>query len=129
MATFLRTLFDYSATELSLTKGTNFHEGYFPAEEADDGTALLERVGMDAEPYNTALEYHRIQIVSRSKSRNTAKVEADRVFDWLHKLRGIQLTGWYLYDVIGTRPGNIGQDDKDRWMFSANVTISVKKET
>ena len=124
----IKDFFDYLATPLSLTKGVDFHLGHIPEEEADNGTALMERVGATVDSDNTNFRRHRFQFLTRNKSYVAGDIEARRIFDIVIALRGEQTTGAYLYDVIGNAPAYIGQDKKQRHLFSANVTVSARKE-
>lgn len=125
----MQALFDYCATNLAgLTKGATWHYGHFPDRVTGTATALLERVGLPRDPNLTRDRFYRYQLLTRADSYRAAETEARRIFDFIVTLRGVQLTGWHLYDVTGSEPASIGQDEKARWLFSANLTVSTRKE-
>lgn len=122
-------LFDTVATSLSLTRGTNWHYGHIPDGATGTVSALMERVGLPRDPNKSKDRWYRYQILTRADTYRTAEAEARRIFDHIVALRGVQLTGWYLYDVTGSEPASIGQDEKGRWLFSSNVTVATQKGT
>lgn len=124
----LKALFDFLATELTLTKGTTFHMGLFPPASADNATCLSEHVGSQIDPYNTAMRWHRFQLLTRNTSLPAGLLEAERISELVIRLRGEAITGFFIYDVTGNGPAHIGQDEKGRHEFSQNVSISARKE-
>lgn len=124
----IKPFFDFLATELTLTKGTTFHMGHIPANAADNCTGLLNRAGASVDAYNPNQYWFRFQFLTRNTSYADGDTEAFRVFSTAVKLRGEQLTGWYLFDVTGNAPAYIGTDEKGRHEFSSNVTVSARKE-
>lgn len=124
----LEQLFNHVATGLSLTKGVTIHYGHIPQAEPALCTGILERVGIPTDPYNKHYKQFRYQLLTRGPSYKTAETEARRVYEFTQRLRGVQLSGWYLYDVMGVEPAYIGQDEKKRFQFSANVTVACRKE-
>lgn len=124
----LKPLFDFLAMKLSLTKGMDWHRGYIPPEKQNNGTCLMKRVGSTVDSDNTDMRWHRFQFLTRNEKYGAGETEAERIFNLVIKLRGESLTGWYLYDVTGNEPAYIGTDEKGRHLFSANVTVSARKE-
>lgn len=124
----LKPLFDYLADELELTPKTNWHFGRFPAEAPDNGSALCDNVGARVDPDNNAMRWHRIQVLTRSQSYVAGEAEGNRIAEFLLKIRGEGITGHYIYDVTGSLPAYIGEDAKGRHVFSANFSVSARKE-
>lgn len=124
----LKALFDYLASELSLTEGQTWHLGSFPPNAPDNGTALGEFVGAQVDPYNPDMAWPRVQILTRNTSYVAGTTEANRIADIVLRLRGVEITGFYIFDTTGSLPAYIGKDEKGRHVFSANVSLSAGKE-
>lgn len=122
-------LFDSVATSLSLTKGQNWHYGHIPDGLQGTASVLMERVGLPRDQNRSQDRWYRYQVLTRADTYRTAEAEARRIFDHIVALRGVQLDGWYLYDATGSEPACVGQNEKGQWLFSANITVSTKKES
>lgn len=120
--------FDFFATKIALASGVDFHRGKFPAGAQNNGTAMLSRVGGRPDDDNPNMRWKRFQFLTRNESYGPGEVEAFRIFEIVIRLRGETATGWKLFDVTGTEPAYIGEDEKGRHMFSANVTVSARKD-
>lgn len=120
--------FDFLAPKLALTSGVDFHRGHFPSEAQSNGTAMLSRVPGNPDDDNPNMRWKRFQFLTRNEFYGAGEAEAFRIFEIVIRLRGESPAGWRLYDVTGTEPAYIGQDEKGRHLFSANVTVSARKE-
>lgn len=124
----IKPLFDFLATELSLTKGTDFHMGHRPPNSVDNNTTLLERVPSRIDPDNKNFRVHHFQILTRDRGYVAGDTEARRVSDAMAAFRGEAITGWYIYDTTGTGPAYLGDDTKGRHEFTSNFTVSARKD-
>lgn len=124
----LKALFDYLAEELSLAPDADWHFLEFPANAPDNGTALGEFVGARVDGYNNNQRWPRYQILTRNANKVAAHTEANRIAEAVLKLRGEAITGHYIYDITGALPAYIGKDEKGRYVFSANVSVSARKD-
>lgn len=124
----LKPFFDFLATELTLTRGEDWHFLEFPAEAPDNGTMLGEFVGAQVDGYNNNQRWPRYQFLTRNVSKVAGYTEANRIVEAVLKLRGEAIIGHYIYDITGNLPAYIGQDEKGRYVFSANVSVSARKE-
>lgn len=121
-------LFDSVATGLSMSAGTAIQLGFWTPTAPATSTLISEKVGLQRDPYNLNFQQHRIQVLSRAMDYNVARAREQTVLDYIIPLRGVQLSGWYLYDVVGGVPAYIGPDKKGRHVFSANLTVTARKE-
>jgi len=124
----LKPLFDFLATKLALTKAVDFHHGLFPPNAGNNGTALTQHVPPQIDGHNPNMRWHRFQFLTRNQSYAAGDTEAQRISEIVIRLRGETLTGYYLYDVTGNGPAYVGTDEKGRHVFSANVTVSARKD-
>lgn len=116
------------ASNLSLTLGTTLHYGHMPPDAPDAlATAILERVGTEPDPYNKATRVRRYQIYTHATSYRAAENECRRIFEYCIARIGLTLTGWYIYHITGSEPASIGQDERGRYAFSANISVTAKK--
>lgn len=124
----IKPFFDFLATKLSLTPKTDWHFLEFPPTAPDNGTMLGEFVGARVDEYNNNQRWPRYQFLTRNTSKVAGHTEANRIVEAVLKLRGEVITGHYIYDVTGSLPAYIGTDEKGRHLFSANVSVSARKE-
>ena len=124
----VKAFFDFLQTELSLTPGTAWHFIEFPPNAPDNGTMLGEFVGAKVDGHNNAMRWHRYQFLTRNLSKVAGHTEAQRIAEAVLKLRGEAITGHYIYDITGALPAYIGTDEKGRHVFSANVSVSARKD-
>lgn len=121
-------LFDFLATKLTLTPNVDWHFLEFPSESQDNGTMLGEFVGARVDGDNNAMRWPRYQFLTRNKAKVAGHTEANRIVEAVLQLRGEAITGHYIYDITGSLPAYIGKDEKGRHLFSANVSVSARKE-
>jgi hypothetical protein len=123
----LKVFCDHLATALSLTLGQTLHYGYMPPGEPALATALLERVSTEPDPYNKAVRVRRYQIYTRAPAYRAAEDECRRIFEYAIQRIGLSLTGWYIYHITGSEPASIGLDERGRFAFSANISVTARK--
>lgn len=135
----LKALADWIASGLSLTVGTDLLCGFRPATAQDFCTALQERVQSEVSVVTPDFEIKRVQIVTRGPIGDywAASNRATLISEWL--LSGQQInvtipdpasgTSWTIHSVEGGNPGYLGEDEKRRHEFSANLTVRVRKES
>ena len=131
MADLLQSICTYmvSSGELSdLAIGDTLCYGTIPQNGPDLCSVVMENVGMEVDADLRTARQVRLQILTRGPSYYEARTEALRIFDWLVELQGVQLSGWWLYHVVGTGPANIGKDGLGREEFSSNSTLFLRKE-
>lgn len=121
-------LFDFLATELDLTPDVDWHFLEFPPNAPDNGTMLGESVGARVDGDNNNMRWARYQFLTRNLKKVPGHTEANRIVEAVLKLRGEAITGHYIYDITGALPAYIGKDEKGRHVFSANVSVSARKD-
>ena len=129
--TLLEVLFDYVTANLSgQTVDENWQYGHLLEDKIWDGTASVLRnpVPIPRNQDDRAMRDLRIQVYSRAATFITAETEANRVFDFLFDIQGVSLSGWTLFEMEGSAPVPIGQDDKQRFEFTSNLTLTARKE-
>jgi len=71
-----------------------------------------------------------LQLLTRGFGYQAARIEAQRIFDWVVNQYGVtSIDGWFIGNISGTGPAWIGTDEKGNEEFSANVTLFAEKET
>ncbi len=125
-----------------LTVGVNLFAGHIPQTRPDGTpppalcTCILERTPPYVDPSNARLREFHFQLYTRGPSYQEARDEAYRVFEQCVNATGYELSAevsgepsYYLMTTQGTAPASIGQDDLNRFAFSANLTLHARKET
>jgi hypothetical protein len=115
LATFLQ-------NESVATKGTNLFIGYAP-DTPDALTVLYETTTIPDFylPWHT----YTIQVLTRAKTYKVAKEKGEAVYHLLYMRHGELVTGGIAVQQVKAlqRPTSIGQDDKQRYVFSHNYEI------
>lgn len=115
-----------------LVIGESLFAGSIPQTAPNDCTVIAERVGPVVNDYLKDRRDIRLQILTTGTTYFSARDECTRIFEWLcarANSYGIDLTSWYINvttNAIG--PAYIGQDEKFRYQFSANLTFKVNKK-
>lgn len=91
-------------------------------------TAVLERGGEPVHAENAALREKAIQLFTRGPHYFAARDEAFRIFEKVIDKAGVQITGFWIHSITGGTPQYIGQDDRRRVEFSANLLVRHRKE-
>ncbi len=120
--------FDFLTEELDLIPGEDWHFLEFPPNAPDNGTMLGESVGARVDGDNNNQRWPRYQILTRNLKKVPGHTEANRIVEYVLKIRGEAITGHEIYDITGSLPAYIGKDEKGRHLFSANVSVSARKD-
>lgn len=126
----LKPLATWLAAQAGLTVGTTLFAGTRPATAPHLCTTLLERGVERVSELSPELREKAVQILTRGPVNDyfAGKDEADRVFDLVINQYGLTaVEGWTIHSVLGDAPQYIGQDDKGRHEFSANVVVRARK--
>jgi len=119
-----------------LVLGDTLHRGFMPQDVPNLCTAIMERTPGRTNPYLDHRTEKYYQLLTRGPSYTAAETEARKIYAVVINLRAIDLTpyvntGEDIYTILiteGNEPAYIGQDPKSRFVFSANLTLRVKKE-
>jgi len=115
----------------SLAIGSTLFYGYRPQDAPDACTVVMDRVGASVNTYVTGVLTARIQFLTRGLTYPAAEIEALRIAAYIADLRGQFIDGdgwtWVIHSTDVTSPAFIGQDDKSRFEFSANVSFRLRK--
>lgn len=134
MKAFCTYLTTDSSGGLGLIVGQTLYAGSRPQDAPDLCTTVLEPTG---EQPNKYLRTHRtvyFQLVTRGGSYFEARDESKRIWEWLISPSRINITltsesgdVWTNCHIEGISNGYIGQDDRSRHEFTANIAIRAKK--
>lgn len=116
-----------------LVIGETLHAGFVPQGAPHLCTAVQERTPARSDKDNPALEEVHYQLLTRGPSYMEARAEARRIYGFcVDRKIGYTLGSsgdlWTLLTTTGIAPAYLGQDEKGRFMFSANLTLRAKKE-
>ena len=118
-----------SSSGLGLVIGSTLYAGQRPAAAPDLCTVVLERVPEIVDPERKDARQVTFQLFTRGRGYFTARDEARRIFDQVVNQYGVTgIDGWFVGHISGTGPAWIGQDDKGRDEFSANITLNCETD-
>jgi hypothetical protein len=130
----LKSLCEYitaSGNLSDLVIGDTLHAGHIPDSAEHLCSCILERIGEKHNLYLLDQRRAPFQIFTRGASYFTARDEAQRIFEWLiakENSTEIDIGDFVIHSIFGIAPAYIGQDEKFRYCFSANVTIVHKRK-
>lgn len=114
-----------------LVIGETLYAGALPQDAQHLCTCILERVPETNNPDLRGQRRAHFQIFTRGAGYFESRDEARRIFEWLiakNNAIGIDLATVNIHYINGTAPAYIGQDEKFRYCFSANVTICYERK-
>lgn len=135
MKSFCRWLVDQFPTG-DLVLGDTLHRGFMPQDAPDLCTVVREPTPGRTNPYLDHRTEKSYQLLTRGPSYTAAETEARRIYAACINLRAIPLTAYAesgedVFTVLiteGNEPAFLTQDAKSRFVFSANLTLRVKRE-
>jgi len=132
----LKAIAHFIANNTSFTYGTTIQYGWRPQDAPDTCHTVLETGPSPPKFYTPTKIDKMIQVLSRSKSYNTARTGAVEIFDFL-----VGAAGWELPEIVAGKkyfamviepssaPQYIGMDDKKRHEFSTNYLFKLRTRT
>ena len=120
------------ANETGLVIGTNLFAGFFPQDAIDNCSAILDNGGLGDYYLTDKLELA-IQVLTRGEDYHVTKSQADSIYDVYNGGKRITLPNegdgiWIVNSSTAIQsPQSIGQDDKNRFQFSANYILRISR--
>lgn len=123
----LEALANHVAALTGLVVGQTLFAGQRPANAPDDCVVLLERTGGIIDD-QTRIHQWPIQILARGERYHGASGARQRCWNVFNALNNKQAVtvGGFAYSATGISPASIGQDDRGRHEFSANLVLRIK---
>lgn len=128
----IKAIAQYIENETDFTIGTDLWPGFIPASDEGDGIALIESGGVP-NFYLTDAKAKAVQVISRASDYQTARDNAQTIFELLHGAAGITLPvvdageAYYVNTIEAiSDPQSLGQDEKGLFIISTNYIFRMQ---